>query len=132
MSPSHFMASLHDLTFGVGSVSRSTSSSSAGESGDDWSSSAKKEFSQLSPSISTHTGRSSSSSVEMCSYVREYHAYKDIWDSVVGQQLLLKREPNNPEDLHAVAVLDEKVVVGHVPYNLAPISSLFLRGQELC
>ena len=35
----------------------------------------------------------------------------DIWDAVVGQELLLKREPDNSEDSHAVTVLDEEVVV---------------------
>ena len=48
--------------------------------------------------------------VEICSYIRGYHVYMDIWDSVVGQELLLKWEPDNSEDSHAVAVLDEEVV----------------------
>ena len=53
--------------------------------------------------------------VEIQSFVRGYHAYKDIWDPVVGQMLLLKRQPDNSEDSHAVAVLNEDVIVGHVP-----------------
>jgi hypothetical protein len=47
-----------------------------------------------------------------------YHAYMDIWD-------LLRREPDN----HAAAVLEEDVIVGHVPYNLAPIIEKFLRQE---
>ena len=48
--------------------------------------------------------------VEICSYIRGNHVYMDIWDAVVGQELLLKWEPDNNEDSHAVAVLDEEVV----------------------
>ena len=50
-------------------------------------------------------------------------------DAEVGQELRLKREPENREDVHAVAVLDEDVVVGHVPYNIAPIIERFLRRE---
>ena len=67
--------------------------------------------------------------VEICSYIRGYYVYMDIWDAVVGQELLLKWEPDNSEDSHAVAVLDEEVVVGHIPYNLAPIVERFLRRE---
>ena len=42
------------------------------------------------------------------------------WDPQLGQCLLLRREPGNPFDEHAVAVLKEREIVGHVPYNLAP------------
>ena len=34
---------------------------------------------------------------------------------------------DNSEDSHAVAVLNEDVIVGHIPYNLAPIVESFLR-----
>ena len=53
----------------------------------------------------------------------------DIWDAQVGQELLLKHEPDNSEDSHAVAVLNEDVIVGHVPYNLAPVVEMFLRRE---
>ena len=39
----------------------------------------------------------------------------------------MKREPNNIKDLHAVAIYKEDTIVGHVPYNIAPSQSLFLR-----
>ena len=67
--------------------------------------------------------------VEISSYVRGYHVYMDTWDAEVGQELRLKRVPENGEDVHAVAVLDEDVVVGHVPYNIAPILERFLRRE---
>ena len=50
------------------------------------------------------------------------------WDTQLGQCLLLKREPGNPCNEHAVAVLNEREIVGHVPYNLAP-TFLFLRKK---
>ena len=63
--------------------------------------------------------------VEIHSYVRGYHIYNmDIWDAQIGQELLLKREPDNSEDSHAVA---EDLIVGNVPYNLAPVVEMFLR-----
>ena len=31
-----------------------------------------------------------------------------------------------PQDIHAVAVLNKDVIVGHVPYNLAPVVEMFL------
>ena len=67
--------------------------------------------------------------VEIISFVRGYHAYKDIWDPVVGQMLQLRRQPDNNEDSHAVAVLNEETIVGHMPYNLAPIVERFLRRE---
>ena len=35
--------------------------------------------------------------------------------------------PDNSRDVHAVAVLREGQVGGHIPYNLAPTVELFLR-----
>ena len=65
--------------------------------------------------------------VEFQSYVRGYHTYMQSWSPVVGQALRLKREPANAHDVHAVAIYHESQVVGHVPYNLAPTVSAFLR-----
>ena len=41
--------------------------------------------------------------------------------------LRLIPEPANSVDRNAVAVMKEGRIVGHVPFNLAPIISLFLR-----
>ncbi len=46
--------------------------------------------------------------------VRGYHAYKDIWTAVVGEDLLCQRERANPRDQFAVAVLKDEAIVGHV------------------
>ena len=64
---------------------------------------------------------------EIDSYVRGYHAYMDVWSPVIGETLLVKREPSNVKDRHAVASFKEDAVVGHVPYNIAPRFSQFLR-----
>ena len=63
-------------------------------------------------------GREDITSLEVQSYIRGYHAYQDIWDPCIGEVLLLQREPDNPED---------KFAVGHLPFNLAPVVSAFLR-----
>ena len=39
----------------------------------------------------------------------------------------MKRELANAHDMHAVAVYYERQIIGHVPYNLAPTMSAFLR-----
>ena len=63
--------------------------------------------------------------VEFNSFIRGYHAYKDIWEPQVGETLLLKREPNNVKDSSAVAVMKE---TGHVPYNIS--SALYMFCNE--
>lgn len=67
--------------------------------------------------------------IEFESYVRGYHAYMESWTPVAGQALILKREPANSHDVHAVAVYYENHMVGHIPYNLAPKVSAFLRRE---
>lgn len=72
---------------------------------------------------------------EFNSFIRGYHAYKDIWIPVPGEVLLLKREPTNEVDKFTVAIYNEGDVVGHVPYNISSLLSNFLkRGvqQRFC
>ena len=57
--------------------------------------------------------------LEICSYVRSYHAYMDIWTPIQGQTL-----PNSKDNNTVGVFLD--VIVGHVPHNLAPWFSQFL------
>ena len=71
--------------------------------------------------------------LEIPSYVRGYHAYKDNWNPVVGETLVLRREPTNMVDKHTVAVVKDGIVVGHIQwatYNLAPCVGQFLRRDE--
>ncbi len=44
--------------------------------------------------------------------VRGYHAYKDIWTAVVGEELPCQHERVNPRDPFAVAVLKDEAIVG--------------------
>ena len=46
---------------------------------------------------------------EFDSYIRGYHAHRDIWSLVVGEILLFKREPENLVDTSAVAVWKESI-----------------------
>ena len=56
----------------------------------------------------------------------------DIWTPVIGQALLVKREPANPKDKSAVAVYEEDSIVGHVLFIL-PLSIFGKRCQQgLC
>ena len=65
--------------------------------------------------------------LQINSYIRGYHAYMESWTPVLNEELLLKREPTNDKDKNAIAVLNEEDMVGHVPFNLAPYISAFLR-----
>ena len=67
----------------------------------------------------------------MNSYVWGYHAYMDTWIPAVSLEFILKPEPSNYKDKHAVSVLKfvRHVIVRHVPYNLAPRLSQFLRRE---
>ena len=53
--------------------------------------------------------------------------YQDVWSPFIGEVLPLEREPGNPKDVHAVAIKRAGRIVGHVPFNLAPTASAFLR-----
>ena len=59
--------------------------------------------------------------------VRGYHAYKDIWAAVHGEELPCERETGNRVDAFAVAVMKDGTVVGHVPKKISSICSLYLR-----
>ena len=65
------------------------------------------------------------------SVVRGYQGYKDIWDADIdGLELPCKREPSNPHDPSAVAVVKQSsgtsVVVGHVPRFISMVCSIFI------
>ena len=53
----------------------------------------------------------------------------DTWNPALGHEIILKPEPSNYKDKHAVAVRKDNVIVGHVPYNLAPHLPRFLRRE---
>ena len=64
-------------------------------------------------------------SVGINSYIRGYHAYQDNWTPSIGEELVLRREPDNSKDHFAVTRDGE--IVGPGPFNLSSIFSQFLR-----
>ena len=53
------------------------------------------------------------------SFIRGYHAYKDVWTPFIWEELLLRREPDNVKDRIAVDVLKDGCIVGHIPLNIS-------------
>ena len=48
--------------------------------------------------------------------MRGHHAYKDIFKPAIGTTLTLQREPENANDPHAVAIVEDTGrIVGHSP-----------------
>ena len=78
------------------------------------------------------------SEYKLDSYVKGYHVYKDIWKRNIGDVLKTEREPRNPVDKYAVAVMQKKnLVVGHLKKGttgkFAKLISYFLKNdRSLC
>ena len=47
----------------------------------------------------------------------------------MGEILVVKIEPKNRHDIHAVAIYRDVEIVGYVPYNLAPRMSAFFNEK---
>ena len=73
----------------------------------------------------TCEGREDTTSLTVHSYVRLSRLPVHL--GFIGEVLPLEREPNNPEDKFAVAIIRRSCVVGHLPFNLVPVVSAFLR-----
>ena len=52
-------------------------------------------------------------SFELCSAVRGYHVYRDVWEPSVGENLVARREFNNHFNKFAVKVLNGEETVSH-------------------
>ena len=63
---------------------------------------------------------------ELSSFIRGYHVYMEVWTPFIGEELLLRREPDNIKDGSAVCVLKDGEVVGHIPFNISNAVSHFL------
>uniref|UniRef100_A0A1X7TZF6 Uncharacterized protein n=1 Tax=Amphimedon queenslandica TaxID=400682 RepID=A0A1X7TZF6_AMPQE len=55
---------------------------------------------------------------EYHSFFRSHHVYFTIWTPVAGEELVLRRQPDNEHDPYAVAVIKDEEVAGHVLYLL--------------
>ena len=60
------------------------------------------------------------------SAIRGHHIYKSIWGPETGEILSTKKERNNPHDRFAVAVMKDKLTVGHIPREISKICWFFL------
>ena len=67
--------------------------------------------------------------VELGSFVRGYPYCARMVSHYIRQVRSIKREPDNPYNSHAVTVYCKSCTIGHVPYNLAPTYSAFLRRE---
>ena len=52
------------------------------------------------------------------SVVRGHHIYKTVWTPVIGEELPVEREEDNQHDQHAVAVVKNGDIVGHMPRSI--------------
>ena len=64
------------------------------------------------------------------SIVRGHHVYKRMWTPHLGEQLRIQSEENE-NDPRAVAVLKDRVVVGHLPRESALFTSAAMPGDSL-
>ena len=65
--------------------------------------------------------------LEWQSYIRGHHAYCMLWTPAVGKMLTLRREPENLFDCHAVAVIKNDLLVGHMPRSICRVVYYFYR-----
>ena len=63
--------------------------------------------------------------VELPSYIRGHHVYKEVWTPYIGEELSVKKETENRHDAFAVAV-EKDGVVGHSPQCISRNISYFL------
>ena len=63
--------------------------------------------------------------------MRGYHECMDIWNSVLGEELPLRREPENVLDEQAVAITKDSQVVGHVAIEFPLFSFIFWQGHAI-
>ena len=63
-----------------------------------------------------------------------YHAYKDVWEATIGEELLWQSQHGNVQDAFAVAVLKDEAIVGHVSRKISAACYMFLHwgGLILC
>ena len=45
--------------------------------------------------------------IEVPSWTRGYHAYKDYWQIKIGEVLDIRHEPQNEQDKNAIAVMKD-------------------------
>ena len=61
------------------------------------------------------------------SVVRGHHVYKQDWQPNEGEELRVEREEGNAHDSHAISIIKDSAVVGHLPIELSRIFWHFIR-----
>lgn len=61
------------------------------------------------------------------SYITGHHIYQFQWSPCIGEELVCKMEIGNAYDKHAVSVVKNEQVVGHIPASLARYCHAALR-----
>ena len=63
------------------------------------------------------------------SVVRGHHIYKTSWTLMIGE-LPIEREEDNQHDEHAVAVMKNGTIIGHVLRSVSRLSCFFFCNVE--
>ena len=61
------------------------------------------------------------------SVIRGHHVYKDFWTPYIHEELTVGTEEENSYDRHAVAILKDGEVVGHMPCTISRFSWFFIQ-----
>ena len=64
---------------------------------------------------------------KMLSCIRGYHIYHSTWDSFVGEMLCCESDKHNVQDQFAVSVKQDNAIIGHLPWKISWMCTLFLR-----
>ena len=66
--------------------------------------------------------------------MRVHHVYKAVWTPFVGEILNARREDENSHNRHAVTVVFDSCLVGHLPREYSRIAWHFLQhgGKITC
>ena len=70
----------------------------------------------------------------MDSVVRSHHVYKKEWLPVIGEQLILEKEPASPRHEFVVALIKDFQIGGHILNVYSQITWHFItqRGSVVC
>ena len=64
---------------------------------------------------------------ELIPVIRGFHVYKQCWGPKIGEKVQCVIEENNKYDKHAVALMKDETIVGHVPAKHSKIFKCFIR-----
>ena len=68
------------------------------------------------------------------SFVKDYHAHKDLWKPFINEELTTAMEPDNANDNYPNFVKKNDIIVGHLPHGkngrFAKMIFYFLRAHK--